>query len=148
MLRDFLWFLHAKQSYDMQKSNGLPGFLALIGVFVLMFKWDDWFAPIFFGLRLNQLPALLNADHGDFYAMTFIHMLAWFFLFIILIGILIVLACVLFIPLFLLIAIVWMILSYIVTSYLDLIKGLFKKRTITSNPLSVRRTRFNKRSQW
>jgi len=77
MFRDFLWLLHAKQSHDMQKANGLAGFLALLFVILLMFKWNDWFAPIFYALRLDRIPALFNADHGEFYAMTFIHMMAW-----------------------------------------------------------------------
>lgn len=126
MFRDFLWLLHSKQSYDMQKSNGLPGFIALVTVLVVIFKWNDWFAPIFFALRLDKLPALLNADHGDFYAMTFIHMTAWFLLILISIPVLILIGYILFISLLIIIYTMYVILKYICTSYFDLIKSLFK----------------------
>lgn len=141
MFRDFLWFLHAKQSHDMQKSNGFPGFLALVVVFVIMFKWDDWFAPIFFGLELDKIPAMLNADHGDFYAMTFIHMLAWIFLICIAIGILMIVGYLLFMtPLAFILVAPLLLIALIGMVVIDLIKSPFKKKTILP-PLDPLRSR-------
>lgn len=96
MFRDFLWLLHTKQSYDMQKKNGLAGLIALAAVLLLLFKWNDWFAPLFFGLGLDKIPAMFNADHGDFYALTFIHMLTWVFLISVAIGIMMAIGYILF----------------------------------------------------
>ena len=129
MFRDFLWLLHSKQSYDMQKANGLAGFVALVFVIVLMFKWNDWFAPLFFGLGLDKIPGFFNADHGDFYAMTFIHMLAWLF---VILAVLIVIAVVAYLLFMTPLVFIWMIplviIPMLVLIAIDSVKNLFKEK--------------------
>jgi len=47
MLADLLWFLGAKQQYNMQKAQGLAGLIGILSVVFFVWKWEDWFYPAF-----------------------------------------------------------------------------------------------------
>ena len=47
MFTDFLWLLGAKQQHDRQKELGLAGLGGLLLVFLMVWKWDSIFFPLF-----------------------------------------------------------------------------------------------------
>jgi len=55
MLRELLWWIHAKQQYDMQKENGFAGLIAILSVIFIVWQWDNIFYPIFNALGLVNI---------------------------------------------------------------------------------------------
>ena len=63
MLRDLLWIYEAKLQYERQKAQGMAGFIALLTVFLLMWKWNDWFYPLLDKLGFVSLTAKMGLRH-------------------------------------------------------------------------------------
>ena len=47
MLQDLLWLASAKQQYNMQRSAGMAGLMGFLSLFFIVWKWDEWFYPVF-----------------------------------------------------------------------------------------------------
>ncbi|WP_028393967.1 hypothetical protein [Bacillus cihuensis] len=64
MFADYLWYLGAKQQYNMAKSQGLAGLIGLLSVVLFVWKWDEWFLPIVDKLGLVDFAERIGIVHG------------------------------------------------------------------------------------
>lgn len=55
MLQDLLWLASAKQQYNMQRSAGMAGLMGFLSLFFIVWKWDEWFYPVFQKLGLVDM---------------------------------------------------------------------------------------------
>lgn len=63
MLTDILWMIEARMQYERQKAQGLVGLIALISVIFMVWKWNDWFYPLFNKLGLVDLAHKMGLVH-------------------------------------------------------------------------------------
>lgn len=55
MLQDLLWLASAKQQYNIQRSAGMAGLMGFLSLFFIVWKWDEWFYPVFQKLGLVDM---------------------------------------------------------------------------------------------
>ncbi|EAR66124.1 hypothetical protein B14911_10332 [Bacillus sp. NRRL B-14911] len=79
MFTELLWLYEAKLQYNRQKMQGLTGLVALLTVIFLVWKWNDWFYPLFKSIGLVGL-AERTGLVSDLSVVTVINVLAIIFL--------------------------------------------------------------------
>lgn len=65
MLNDLLWLWDAKLQYERTKAQGLAGLVGILSVIFIVWKWEEWFYPLFekFGLvRFAERADLVHED--------------------------------------------------------------------------------------
>lgn len=79
MLTELLWFWDAKRQYDLQKAQGMAGLMGILYVIFLVWKWEEWFYPLFNKVGLIGLAERTGLVH-DLSVMTVINVITVIFL--------------------------------------------------------------------
>lgn len=85
MLTELLWYLESKMQYRRQRQQGLAGLVGILLVIFFVWKWEDWFYPIFDKLGLVALAERTGLVH-DLSVVTVINVIAIIVLLCIFIG--------------------------------------------------------------
>lgn len=78
MLNELLWLWDAKLQYERQKAQGLAGLTAILSVILLVWKWDEWFYPLFENIGFVGLVERTGLVH-DLSVVTIINVIAVIF---------------------------------------------------------------------
>lgn len=85
MLKDLLWLWDAKLQYERQKAQGMAGLLSLLFVIFAVWKWDEWFYPLFEKLGLVSFAKNIGLV-SDLSVVTVVNVVAIIFFICLFIG--------------------------------------------------------------
>jgi len=89
MFNNFLWFLNAKYQHDQQRGTGLSGFVGIVLVIFVLWKWNTIFYPLLEKIGVIKFAKRIGLTHENpllTIVMVFVFIMILLILFLLIMG--------------------------------------------------------------